>query len=51
MEIVENLSEPKYAQSGLLFFGYIVGNPSPSLYSLILLTLNYPLFRLKNRQS
>lgn len=31
----------------LLFFGYTVSNPYPSLYALILLTLSYPLFRLK----
>lgn len=31
----------------LLFFGYIVSNPYPSLYALILLALSYPLFRLK----
>jgi APA family basic amino acid/polyamine antiporter len=31
----------------LLFFGYIVSNPYPSLYALILLTMSYPLFRLK----
>jgi APA family basic amino acid/polyamine antiporter len=33
----------------LLFFGYIVSNPSPSLYALILLAMSYPLFRLKKR--
>ncbi len=31
----------------LLFFGYIVSNPYPSLYSLILLALSYPLYRLR----
>ena len=31
----------------LLFFGYIVSNPYPSLYALILLTLSYPLYRLR----
>jgi len=31
----------------LLFFGYIVSNPFPSLYALILLAMSYPLFRLK----
>lgn len=34
----------------LLFFGYIVSNPYPSLYALILLTLSYPLFRLKKNR-
>jgi APA family basic amino acid/polyamine antiporter len=33
----------------LLFFGYIVSNPYPSLYALFLLTMSYPLFRLKKR--
>jgi APA family basic amino acid/polyamine antiporter len=31
----------------LLFFGYLISNPYPSLYALILLTMSYPLFRLK----
>ena len=31
----------------LLFFGYIVSNPYPSLYALILLSMSYPLFRFK----
>ena len=31
----------------LLFFGYLVSNPYPSLYALILLAVSYPLFRLK----
>ena len=31
----------------LLFFGYIFGNPYPSLYALILLAMSYPIFRLK----
>ena len=30
----------------LLFFGYIVGNPFPSLYALALLAASYPIFRL-----
>jgi APA family basic amino acid/polyamine antiporter len=30
----------------LLFFGFIVSNPYPSLYALALLALSYPLFRL-----
>jgi basic amino acid/polyamine antiporter, APA family len=34
----------------LLFFGYLVSNPYPSLYALILLALSYPLFRLKKDQ-
>ncbi len=29
----------------LLFFGYIISNPYPSLYALVLLTLSYPVFR------
>jgi APA family basic amino acid/polyamine antiporter len=29
----------------LLFFGYIVSNPRPSLYALILLAVSYPVFR------
>jgi APA family basic amino acid/polyamine antiporter len=29
----------------LLFFGYILSNPYPSLYALILLAVSYPLFR------
>ena len=35
----------------LLFFGYIVSNPYPSLYALIFLALSYPLFRLKKADS
>ena len=37
----------------LLFFGYIVSNPYPSLYALALLTFSYPIFRMnkKNRRS
>ena len=31
----------------LLFFGYIVSNPYPSLFALIFLALSYPLFRWK----
>src|SRR5436190_17620358 len=31
----------------LLFFGYLVSNPYPSLYALVLLAVSYPLFRLK----
>jgi basic amino acid/polyamine antiporter, APA family len=31
----------------LLFFGYLISNPYPSLYALILLAVSYPLFRLK----
>ncbi len=31
----------------LLFSGYIVSNPYPSLYALILLAMSYPLFQLK----
>ena len=31
----------------LLFFGYLVSNPYPSLYALGLLAVSYPLFRLK----
>jgi len=34
----------------LLFFGYIVSNPYPSLYALILLALSYPLFRMRRAQ-
>jgi APA family basic amino acid/polyamine antiporter len=30
----------------LLFFGFTVSNPYPSLYALVLLALSYPLFRL-----
>jgi APA family basic amino acid/polyamine antiporter len=30
----------------LLFFGYIVSNPYPSLYALVLLAITYPVFRL-----
>jgi APA family basic amino acid/polyamine antiporter len=30
----------------LLFFGYIISNPYPSLYALALLTVSYPIFRL-----
>ena len=30
----------------LLFFGYIVSNPFPSLYALALLAVSYPIFRL-----
>jgi APA family basic amino acid/polyamine antiporter len=30
----------------LLLFGYIVSNPFPSLYALVVLTLSYPIFRL-----
>ena len=34
----------------LLFFGYIISNPSPSLYALGLLAISYPLFLLvKNK--
>jgi APA family basic amino acid/polyamine antiporter len=29
----------------LLFFGYIISNPYPSLYALILLAVSYPVFR------
>jgi APA family basic amino acid/polyamine antiporter len=29
----------------LLFFGYIVSNPYPSLYALVALALSYPIFR------
>ena len=36
--------------SVLLFFGYIFSNPCPSLYALILLSVSYPLFRLKQGQ-
>ena len=32
--------------SVLLFFGYIVGNPYPSLYALGVLAISYPIFRL-----
>jgi len=35
----------------LLFFGYIVSNPYPSLYALILLAVSYPLFRLTQRKT
>ena len=35
----------------LLFFGYIVSNPYPSLYALIFLALSYPLFRWKRANS
>jgi len=31
----------------LLFFGFIFSNPYPSLYALAVLSLSYPLFRLK----
>jgi len=31
----------------LLFSGYIISNPYPSLYALILLAMSYPLFQLK----
>lgn len=30
----------------LLFFGYIVSNPYPSLYALAVLAVSYPIFRL-----
>ncbi|MEO7659482.1 MAG: APC family permease [Pyrinomonadaceae bacterium] len=30
----------------LLFFGYIVSNPYPSLYALVVLAASYPIFRL-----
>lgn len=34
----------------LLFFGYIISNPYPSLYALALLTASYPIFlRIKNK--
>ena len=32
----------------LLFFGYIYGNPFPSLYALAVLAISYPVFRLIN---
>lgn len=35
----------------LLFFGYIVSNPYPSLYALIALAMSYPLFRLKREMN
>ncbi|HEY9502768.1 MAG TPA: hypothetical protein VIR01_14130, partial [Pyrinomonadaceae bacterium] len=35
----------------LLFFGFIVSNPYPSLYALALLALSYPLFRLRKDSS
>ena len=35
----------------LLFFGYILSNPYPSLYALILLALSYPLFRISTQDS
>jgi APA family basic amino acid/polyamine antiporter len=35
----------------LLFFGFIVSNPYPSLYALGLLALSYPLFRLRKGSS
>ena len=35
----------------LLFFGYLVSNPYPSLYALISLAVSYPLFRLKKAKS
>lgn len=35
----------------LLFFGYIVSNPYPSLHTLILLAASYPLFRLRRAQA
>jgi len=35
----------------LLFFGYIISNPYPSLYALILLAISFPLFRLKGQHS
>lgn len=39
------------AAASLLFFGYIVSNPYPSFYALVLLAVSYPLFRLiKARQ-
>ena len=31
----------------LLFFGYIVSNPYPSLYALVLLSVSYLVFRLR----
>ena len=31
----------------LLFFGYIISNPYPSLYALALLAASYPVFHLK----
>ncbi len=35
----------------LLFFGYIVSNPYPSLYALALLAVSYPIYRLiKNKE-
>ena len=34
----------------VLFFGYIYSNPYPSLYSIGLLLLSYPLFRLVARR-
>ncbi len=34
----------------LLFFGYIVSNPYPSLYALILLAVSYPMFLLKQEK-
>jgi basic amino acid/polyamine antiporter, APA family len=34
----------------LLFFGYIVSNPYPSLYALALLAVSYPIFRLKKEK-
>lgn len=35
----------------LLFFGYIVSNPYPSLYALMVLAVSYPVFRLvRSRQ-
>ena len=33
----------------LLFFGYIVSNPYPSLYALALLAISYPIFRFGER--
>ncbi len=33
----------------LLFFGYIVSNPYPSLYALALLAISYPIFRFSER--
>ena len=35
----------------LLFFGYLVSNPYPSLYALMLLAVSYPIFRLKGVRS
>jgi amino acid transporter len=35
----------------LLFFGFIVSNPMPSIYALILLAVSYPIFRLTLRET